>query len=82
LIHPASLFAIGKIFTVIYLIGIVAVLIGSKISMSIGLICMAVGMIYFIMQFILFADPFDGLFKKVAGNNIKRNNISYHERQA
>jgi aminopeptidase YwaD len=69
-IHPASLFAIGKIFSVIYLIGIVAVLIGSRISMCIGLICMAVGMIYFIMQFILFADTFDGLFKKVAGNNI------------
>jgi len=69
-IHPNSLFAIGKIFTVIYLLGIIAVLIESKISMGIGLICMISGTIYFIMQFILFSDTFDGFFKKVSGNNI------------
>jgi hypothetical protein len=69
-LHPASLFAIGKIFTVIYLIGIVAVLIGSRISMGIGLVSMIIGTIYFIMQFLLYADTFDGFFKKVAGNNI------------
>ncbi|MBU4267516.1 MAG: Zn-dependent exopeptidase M28 [Acidobacteria bacterium] len=69
-IHPASLFAIGKIFTVIYLIGMIAILIESKISMGIGLICMISGTIYFFIQFILYADTFDGLFKRVAGNNI------------
>ncbi len=69
-IHPDSLFAIGKILTVIYLIGIIAVFIESKVSMGIGLVCMAIGALYFIAQFLLYLDTFDGLFKKVVGNNI------------
>jgi hypothetical protein len=69
-IHPNSLFAIGKIFTVIYLIGLIAVMIDSKISLGIGLLCMVIGTVYFITQFILYLDTFDGLFKKVLGNNI------------
>jgi aminopeptidase YwaD len=69
-IHPDSLFAIGKIFTVIYLIGFIAIMIDSKISLGIGLLCMVIGTVYFITQFILYLDTFDGLFKKVVGNNI------------
>jgi aminopeptidase YwaD len=69
-IHPDSLFAIGKILTVIYLIGVVAVLLESRVSMGIGLVCMAIGALYFVAQFVLYLDTFDGLFKKVAGNNI------------
>lgn len=69
-IHPDSLFAIGKIFTVIYLIGLIAIIIDNKISIGIGLLSMVIGTIYFITQFILFLDTFDGLFKKVVGNNI------------
>jgi hypothetical protein len=41
-IHPDSLFAIGKIFTVIYLIGLIAIMIESKISLGIGLLCMVI----------------------------------------
>jgi aminopeptidase YwaD len=69
-IHPYSLFAIGKIFTVIYLIGLITILIDNKLSIGIGLISMVIGTIYFITQFILYLDTFDGLFNKVAGNNI------------
>jgi hypothetical protein len=69
-IHPDSLFAIGKIFTVIYLTGLIAVMTGNKMSFGIGVLFMVIGTIYFITQFILYLDTFDGLFKKVAGNNI------------
>jgi hypothetical protein len=69
-IYPNSLFAIGKIFTLIYLIGLAAILINTKISISIGLISMITGTIYFITHFILYLDTFDELFKKVIGNNI------------
>jgi aminopeptidase YwaD len=69
-IHPDSLFAIGKIFTVIYLIGLIAIMINTKISVGIGLLAMVIGTIYFFAQFILYLDTFDGLFKKVVGNNI------------
>jgi len=69
-IHPDSLFAIGKIFTVIYLIGLIAIMTGNKISIGIGLLIMVIGTLYFMTQFILYLDTFDRLFKKVAGNNI------------
>lgn len=69
-IHPDSLFAIGKIFTIIYLIGLIAIMINNKISIGIGLLSIVTGTIYFITQFILYLDTFDGLFKKVAGTNI------------
>jgi aminopeptidase YwaD len=69
-IHPNSLYSIGKIFTVIYLIGLIAILIDNKIIIGIGLISMVVGTIYFITQFILYLDTFDVLFKKAVGNNI------------
>ena len=69
-IHPDSLFAIGKIFTVIYLIGLIAILIDNKISIITGLISVVTATIYFITQFILYLNTFDRLFKKVAGNNI------------
>jgi hypothetical protein len=45
-------------------------MIDSKISLGIGLLCMVIGTVYFITQFILYLDTFDGLFKKVLGNNI------------
>jgi aminopeptidase YwaD len=69
-IHPNSLFAIGKIFTIIYLIGLGAILIENNVIIEIGIISMVIGTIYFITQFILYLDTFDGLFFKVAGNNI------------
>jgi hypothetical protein len=69
-IHPDSLFAIGKILALVYLIGIIAVFIESKVSMGIGLVCMAIGALYFIAQFLLYLDAFDRFFKKVVGNNI------------
>jgi aminopeptidase YwaD len=69
-VHPDSLFAIGKIFTVIYLFGLIAIMINNKISIGIGLLVMVIGTLYFITQFILYLDTFDGLFKKVVGNNI------------
>ncbi|MCX6254245.1 MAG: M28 family peptidase [Bacteroidia bacterium] len=69
-IHPGSLLAIGKIFTVIYLVGVFALFSESRVVASIGLVSMITGVIYFTAQFILYLDTFDGIFKKVSGNNI------------
>jgi len=45
-------------------------MIDSKISLGIGLLCMVMVQFISFTQFILYLDTFDGLFKKVLGNNI------------
>jgi hypothetical protein len=69
-IHPDSLLAVGKISSLIYLVGIGAVLSGSRIFTVVGLVSMIIGVIFIAAQFILYLDTFDGIFKKVSGNNI------------
>lgn len=69
-IHPHSLYSIGKIFTVIYLVGMIAFLLNSIISIGVGVISMLFGSVFCITQFILYLDTFDRLFSKTVGNNI------------
>jgi aminopeptidase YwaD len=68
--HPASLFAIGKIFAGAYLIGFLMLLVHDTIGLIAGLAAMALGLVYFFSQFILYRGDFDGLFKKVEAGNI------------
>jgi aminopeptidase YwaD len=69
-ISPDSLFAIGKIFAIGYLAGFAAIAIGGKLAYAIGLGVMVLGIAYFVTQFILYLDVFDGLFAKVDGENV------------
>jgi len=69
-IHPDSLFAIGKVFTVAYLVGMTAALVGTTILMAVALSAMALGLVYFIAQFILYLSVFDPLFKGAEAENL------------
>lgn len=69
-IHPNSLYSIGKIFSVLYCIGLAAVLFGSQLILAIGLLLMLTGTLYFITNFILYLDTFDKFFKKAEGKNV------------
>ncbi|MFH0760303.1 MAG: M28 family peptidase, partial [Bacteroidota bacterium] len=69
-IHPNSLYSIGKIFTVLYCIGLVSVLVGNKLILAIGLLLMLTGILYFMTNFILYLDTFDIFFKKTEGRNV------------
>jgi aminopeptidase YwaD len=69
-IHPNSLYSIGKIFAVLYCIGLASVLIGSQLILAIGLLFMLTGTLYFITNFILYLDTFDKFFKKAEGKNV------------
>lgn len=69
-ISPASLFAIGKIFAIAYVAGLAAILLGVRVAYTVGFAAMAIGLAYFVTQFILHLDVFDGLFKKVDGENL------------
>ena len=69
-IYPNSLFSIGRIFSISYLIGLAAVLSNNKIIILIGFLIMLLGVIFCVSQFILYSDIFDKLFKGVEGNNI------------
>ena len=69
-IHPNSLFAIGKIFASIYVIGILSIFINSPLGLAIGYAAMLSGTVFCATQFILYLDTFDWLFRRVEGNNI------------
>jgi aminopeptidase YwaD len=69
-IHPASLFAIGKIFAATYLIGLASLLIGGGLCLGFGLASMVIACAYFATQFILYLDVFDGLFAGAEAENI------------
>jgi hypothetical protein len=69
-IHPNSLYSIGKIFAVLYCIGLASVLIGSQWILVIGLLFMLTGTLYFMTNFILYLDTFDTFFKKAEGKNV------------
>jgi len=69
-IHPNSLYSIGRIFAVLYCIGLASVLIGSQLILAMGLFFMLTGTLYFITNFILYLDTFDKFFKKAKGKNI------------
>lgn len=69
-IHPNSLFAIGKLFASIYVIGILAIFINAPLGLAIGYIAMLFGTVFCATQFILYLDSFDWLFGRVEGNNI------------
>lgn len=69
-IHPNSLFAIGRIFGLLYVLGLLALLINNPILTFLGVASLLCGMIFCTAQFILYSDIFDGLFKSVEGNNV------------
>lgn len=69
-LYPESLFSIGKVFSIDYMIGLSAILSHNAVLMFIGTVCMLFGIVFCISQFILYSDKFDRLFKKVDGNNI------------
>jgi len=69
-LYPESLFSIGKIFSIQYTIGLLAILSNNSVLMCIGTVCMFFVIIFCISQFILYSDTFDRLFRKVDGNNI------------
>ena len=69
-LYPDSLFSIGKVFTVQYIIGFLTILSNNSVIMFIGMVCMLLGIVFCISQFILYSDTFDRLFRKVDGNNI------------
>lgn len=69
-LYPESLFSIGKVFSIQYIIGLLAVLSNNSVLMCIGTVCMLLGIVFCISQFILYSDTFDRLFRKVDGNNI------------
>jgi aminopeptidase YwaD len=69
-IHPASLFAIGKIFAAAYLVGLVSLLVGGALGLGIGLASMILACAYFAAQFILYLDVFDGLFAGTEAENV------------
>jgi aminopeptidase YwaD len=69
-IHPGSLFAIGKVFALSYLVGAASLFPGSAPFLGIGLLAMLLGAAFCVAQFILYSDTFDRLFKKVEGRNI------------
>jgi len=69
-IHANSLFAIGKVFASIYVIGILSIFINAPFGLEIGYIAMLSGTVFCAAQFILYLDSFDRLFGRVEGNNI------------
>jgi hypothetical protein len=69
-IHPGSLFAIGKIFAAVYLVGAASLLANSAAGFFIGLFVMTAGAVFFVAQFILYLDTFDRLFKAAQASNI------------
>jgi hypothetical protein len=69
-IHPGSLFAIGKIFAVVYLAGAASLLADIEAFRFIGLLAMTAGAVFFVAQFILYLGTFDGLFKPAKASNI------------
>jgi len=69
-LYPESLFSIGKVFSIQYIIGYLTILSNNQVLMCIGTVCMLLGIAFCISQFILYSDAFDRLFRKVAGNNI------------
>lgn len=69
-LYPESLFSIGKVFSIQYIIGFLTILSNNSVLMFIGTVCMLLGIVFCISQFILYSDTFDKLFKKVDGHNI------------
>jgi aminopeptidase YwaD len=69
-IRPGSLFAIGKIFAILYLVGLVALLTGRPLYFGFGLFAMTLGLAYFSTHFLLYLGAFDFLLKKAQASNI------------
>jgi aminopeptidase YwaD len=69
-LHPHSLFSIGKIFAVSYLVGAAASLLGGVPAAAAAFVLMILCVCYFVSQFILYGDAFDRLFRKVEGENL------------
>jgi aminopeptidase YwaD len=69
-LHPEALYSIGKVFALVYAIGLAAILIGGAWGLGIGLAAMLLGTAFFILQFILYRDAFDRLFKELRGANL------------
>jgi hypothetical protein len=69
-IYPQSLFAIGKVFSSLYVIAIVGILIHNRTISILVFLLLSIGIVYFISQFILYLSVFDRLFPKGKGQNI------------
>lgn len=69
-IHPNSLFSIGRIFSLLYVLGLLTLLIDNPTLTFLGIAGLLCGVIFCAAQFILYSDIFDRLFKSVEGNNI------------
>lgn len=69
-IYPQSLFAVGKVFSFLYVVSLVGMLLHNRVIRIVSLLLLTIGIVYFIFQFILYLSVFDRLFPKRKGQNI------------
>ena len=69
-IHPGSLYSIGRIFSLLYLAGTAAAFSSAAWTSVAALVLMALGLAYFISQFVLYLELFDPLFPGADAENI------------